>query len=114
VDSLSSAFAALSDPTRRRILDRLTRGPATINELAKPFEISQQAISKHLAYLERARLIEKQPRGRERFCTLRPSAIRKVADWADGYRRFWEQSFQRLDGILGDIEEKERKRGRKK
>ncbi len=114
VDSLSDAFAALSDPTRRTILGRLARGPATVNELAKPFAISQQAISKHVAYLQRAQLIEKQRRGREQYCALRPSAIKKVAEWADVYRRFWEESFQRLDVVLRDIEQKERRRHGKK
>jgi DNA-binding transcriptional ArsR family regulator len=100
VDNLSSAFAALSDPTRRMILDRLTRGPATVNELARPFEISQQAISKHLAHLERARFIEKTREGREHYCSLKTDAIREVANWAMGYRRFWEQSHARLDLLL--------------
>jgi DNA-binding transcriptional ArsR family regulator len=108
VDSLSSAFAALSDPTRRAIVGRLTRGPATVNELAKPFEITQQAISKHLTYLERAHLIEKRRIGRERFCVLKPGPIREIAQWADDYRRFWNESFERLDTLLGTIEEKER------
>jgi DNA-binding transcriptional ArsR family regulator len=113
VDNLSSAFAALSDPTRRTILHRLARGPATVNELAKPFEISQQAISKHVAYLERARLIEKRRRGREHLCALRPNAIKRVAEWADGYRRFWSESFERLDTLLAEMKEKESRRGRR-
>jgi DNA-binding transcriptional ArsR family regulator len=87
VDYLSATFAALSDPTRRSIVDRLTDGPATVNELAEPFSISQQAVSKHLAYLETARLIERQRDGRQNFCALKPGAIREVAKWADGYRR---------------------------
>jgi DNA-binding transcriptional ArsR family regulator len=110
VDELSAAFAALSDPTRRMILERLSRGPATVNALARPFAMTQQAVSKHLAYLERAHLIEKQRRGREHFCALRPGPIREVARWADGYRRFWEESFERLDALLGEIEETERRR----
>jgi hypothetical protein len=73
--------------------------------LARPFSISQQAISKHLAYLETARLIERRWRGRENFCALRPEAIREVADWAEGYREFWEKSFQRLDGLLEDLKQ---------
>lgn len=103
VDHLSSTFAALSDPTRRSIVDRLTRGPATVNELAAPFSISQQAISKHLAYLANAHLIERQRDGRQNFCALNPGAIREVAEWADGYRRFWEKSFQRLDVLLEEM-----------
>ena len=80
----------MSYPTRRLIVDRLTRGPATVNELAEPFSISQQAVSKHLAYLERARLIEKRREGRQQSCALTPDAIREVADWAEGYDRLAE------------------------
>jgi len=104
VDNLSSAFAALSDPTRRMILDRLTRGPATVNELARPFAITQQAISKHLAYLERARLIHKKREGREHYCSLKAGAIREVANWTISYRRFWEQSHVRLDLLLANMQ----------
>lgn len=114
MDRLSSAFAALSDPTRRSIVDRLSRGAATVNELAKPFDMSQQAISKHLAYLERASLIEKQRRGREQVCSLRPGAIKKVAEWADRYRRHWDESLQRMDALLVTLVEKEKRRGTKR
>jgi DNA-binding transcriptional ArsR family regulator len=103
VDRLSTTFAALSDPTRRRILNRLTRGPATVHELARPFSISQQAISKHLAYLERAQLIEKSRCGREQVCTLKPAAIKGVATWASRYRRFWDESYDRLDELLVEL-----------
>jgi len=103
VDSLSSTFAALSDPTRRSIVARLTAGPATVMELAAPFSISQQAISKHLAYLENARLIERQRDGRQNFCAIKPDTIREVADWAEGYRRIWETNFQRLDALLAEM-----------
>ncbi len=103
VDYLSSTFAALSDPTRRLIVDRLTAGPATVMELAAPFSISQQAISKHLAYLENARLIERQRDGRQNFCAIKPDTIREVADWAEGYRRIWEANFQRLDALLVEM-----------
>ena len=105
VDYLGLAFAALSDPTRRSIINRLTTGPATVHQLAAPFSISQQAISKHLAYLETARLIERRRAGRENFCALKPDTIRQVAAWAEGYRRFWEKSFQRLDVLLDEIKE---------
>jgi DNA-binding transcriptional ArsR family regulator len=108
VDNLSQAFAALSDPTRRAILHRLTRGPSTVSALAEPFAISQQAISKHLAYLESANLIAKKRRGREHFCTLEPQAIKQVADWADNYRKFWEASHQRLDVLLEEMKSEER------
>jgi DNA-binding transcriptional ArsR family regulator len=84
-------------------VDRLTSGPATVNELATPFSISQQAISKHLAYLEMAHLIERQWQGRQNFCALKPDAIHEVAKWADGYRRIWEKNFQRLDVLLEEM-----------
>ena len=103
MNRLDFTFAALADPTRRAIVDRLTRGPATVNEIAAPFAISQQAISKHLAYLEMAHLIERQWQGRKNFCALKPETIREVADWADGYRRFWEKSFQHLDTLLAEM-----------
>jgi DNA-binding transcriptional ArsR family regulator len=103
VDKLGTTFAALSDPTRRWIVDRLTSGPATVTELAAPFDISQQAVSKHLAYLENAHLIERLRDGRRNFCALRPDAIREVAQWAQGYRRFWEKNFQRLDVLLEEM-----------
>jgi DNA-binding transcriptional ArsR family regulator len=103
VDLLSTTFSALSNPTRRSVVDRLTRGPATVNELAEPFSMSQQAISKHLAYLERARLIKKRREGRQHFCSLNPGAIREVAIWAESYRRFWEESYERLDALLEEM-----------
>jgi DNA-binding transcriptional ArsR family regulator len=105
-DRLSFTFAALSDPTRRAIVERLTNGPATVNELADPFAISQQAVSKHIAYLEMANLIERQWQGRQNFCALKPEAIRDVADWAEDYRRFWEKSFARLDVLLAKMKKK--------
>jgi DNA-binding transcriptional ArsR family regulator len=108
VDNLSQAFAALSDPTRRAILARLMQGPSTVTELAEPFAVSQQAISKHLAYLENAKLIAKKRRGREHFCTLEANAIKPVADWADNYRKFWEASYQRLDALLETMKAEER------
>ena len=105
VDQLGLTFAALSDPTRRSIINRLTRGPATVHELAAPFAISQQAISKHLAYLESARLIQRQRAGRENFCALKPAAIHQVSKWAEGYREFWEKNFQRLDVLLEEMKQ---------
>jgi DNA-binding transcriptional ArsR family regulator len=103
-DQLSSTFAALSDPTRRAILARLSDGEATVNELAEPFPISTQAVSRHLKVLERAGLIT---RGRE--AQLRPSrlhgpALKAAADWLEGYRRFWGSSFDLLDEHLRDIQ----------
>src|SRR5271170_6797117 len=114
VDNLSPAFAALSDPTRRSILHRLMQGPATVSSLAEPFAISQQAISKHLAYLENANLIAKKRRGREHFCTLEPQAIQQVAEWAEGYRKFWEASYQRLDVLLESMKSEERQAHKQK
>ena len=101
-DQLSSTFAALADPTRRAILARLADGEATVNELAAPFPISTQAVSKHLKVLERAGLIA---RGRSR--QLRPSrlqgaALKEVADWVADYREHWDESFDKLDEHLRD------------
>jgi DNA-binding transcriptional ArsR family regulator len=102
VDQLTETFAALADPTRRAILARLAQGEATVNELAEPFPITVQAVSKHLKVLERAGLIT---RGRE--AQLRPSRLagaplQEAAEWLERYRRFWQGSFDRLDERLGD------------
>jgi DNA-binding transcriptional ArsR family regulator len=102
VDQLTETFAALADPTRRAILARLAEGEATVNELAEPFPITVQAVSKHLKVLERAGLIT---RGRE--AQLRPSRLagaplQEAAEWLERYRRFWQGSFDRLDERLGD------------
>ncbi len=105
-DLLSPVFAALSDPTRRSIVNRLTRGPATVNELASNYSITQQAISKHLAYLENARVIERQREGRQNFCAINPSALREVARWAEEYRPLWERNFKRLDVLLEEMKAK--------
>jgi DNA-binding transcriptional ArsR family regulator len=113
VDVLSTTLAALSDPTRRSILSRLAAGPASVGQLAGPFRMSQQAVSKHLAYLERARLVEKRRHGRRHVCTLRPAPFKEVADWVEHYRIFWEEGFDRLEKYLRDLEMKEGKRGRK-
>jgi DNA-binding transcriptional ArsR family regulator len=100
VDQLSATFAALADPTRREILKRLTQGEATVNELAEPFPISVQAVSKHLKVLERAGLIERGRAAQLRPSRLRGEPLRDVAAWLDGYRRFWEDGFDRLDARL--------------
>jgi DNA-binding transcriptional ArsR family regulator len=113
VDTLSATMAALSDPTRRSILSRLAAGPATVGELGGPFRISQQAVSKHLAYLERARLVQKRRDGRRHVCTLRPAPFKEVADWVEHYRIFWEERFDRLEKYLRDLESKESKHARK-
>jgi DNA-binding transcriptional ArsR family regulator len=107
VDNLSTAFVALSDPTRRLMLKRLARGPASVNELAEPFHISQQAVSKHIAYLERAELIEKRQLGRQRVCALRPHALDEVVTWVEQYRQFWEESFDQLETLVLEVKAKE-------
>jgi DNA-binding transcriptional ArsR family regulator len=100
VDQLSTTFAALSDPTRRGMIERLSQGPASVHGLTESFAVSQQMISKHVACLVRARIVVKTKRGRESVCTLRPEAIRTVSDWAAFYRRFWEESFEKLDAVV--------------
>jgi DNA-binding transcriptional ArsR family regulator len=110
VNSLDQTFVALSDQTRRLILERLRRGPATVTELAEPFSISQQAISKHLACLERARLIEKQRLGRQQFCALRAASLREASDWMDQYRRQWNESFDQLDALLKEMRQRRERR----
>src|SRR6202012_361013 len=107
VDRLGTTFAALSDPTRRAMIDRLSYGPATVHGLTEPFALSQQMISKHIACLVRARIVIKTKRGRESVCTLRPEAIKTVSDWAFNYRRFWEESFEKLDAVVKEMKKKE-------
>lgn len=99
-DALSLTFAALADPTRRAILDRLAGGEASVKELAEPFAISLPAVSKHLKVLERAGLIERSRRAQWRPCRLEAAPLRDVADWAQHYRQFWEESYDRLDEFL--------------
>ena len=100
VDKLDITFAALSDPTRRAMIERLSHGPASVHGLTERFDLSQQMISKHIAYLVRARIVTKTKRGRESVCTLRPEVIKTVSDWANNYRRFWEESFDKLDVVV--------------
>jgi len=107
-DSLSTTLAALADPTRRAILARLTRGPATVTELAAPFSISGPAISKHLRVLERARLISRGREAQWRPCHLDAGPLREVAEWTSAYRRFWEKSFDRLGEYLAELQAKRR------
>jgi DNA-binding transcriptional ArsR family regulator len=99
-DGLDATFAALADPTRRAILARLAGGEATVNELAEPFPITVQAVSKHLRVLERAGLIERSRTAQLRPSRLRGAPLRDASEWLDGYRRFWEESFDRLDQRL--------------
>src|SRR6202158_5639170 len=96
-DHLSKTFAALADPTRRAILARLASGEAPVTELAEPFEMSMPAISKHLKVLERAGLIARGRDAQWRPCRLEAAPLKDIADWVESYRRFWEQSFDRLD-----------------
>ena len=105
-DSLSTTFAALADPTRRAILARLSKGPATVTELAAPFAMSGPAVSKHLRVLEHARLITRGREAQWRPCQLDAAPLREVAAYAAEYRRFWEKSFDRLDLYLGELQGK--------
>jgi len=89
------------------MIERLSHGPASVHGLTEPFELSQQMISKHIAYLVRARIVIKTKRGRESVCTLRPEAIKKVSDWAVYYRRFWEESFDKLDVVVNQMKRAE-------
>jgi len=113
-ERLNATFAALADPTRRAILARLTRGEVTVTELAEPFDMSLPAVSKHLKVLERAGLIARGREAQWRPCRLDAGPMKDAAEWLDRYRRFWEESFDRLDVYLHKLQRKERKHGRKK
>jgi DNA-binding transcriptional ArsR family regulator len=113
-DRLSTTFAALADPTRRAILARLVTGEASVTELAEPFEMSLPAISKHLKVLERAGLIARGREAQWRPCRLEAAPLKDAAEWLEHYRRFWEGSLDRLERYLRELQEKERKHGRKK
>ncbi len=89
------------------MVERLSRGPASVHRLTEPFTLSQQMISKHIACLVRARIVIKSKRGRESVCTLRPEAIRTVNDWAISYRQFWEESFDKLDAVVKEMKRME-------
>jgi len=106
-DRLSATFAALADPTRRAILARLTRGEATVTELAEPFDMSLPAVSKHLKVLERAGLISRGRDAQWRPCRLEAAPLGVATDWLDGYRRYWETSFDRLDDHLRRLQRKD-------
>jgi DNA-binding transcriptional ArsR family regulator len=106
-DPLSQTFAALADPTRRAILARLTAGAATVKELSEPFAMSGPAVSKHLRVLERAGLITRGRQAQWRPCVLEAMPLREVAEWAEDYRRFWDESYQRLDEYLNRLQTKE-------
>ncbi|MGO4716301.1 metalloregulator ArsR/SmtB family transcription factor [Bradyrhizobium sp. 2TAF24] len=112
-DRLSATLSALADPTRRAILARLALGETTVTELAEPFKISQPAISKHLKVLERAGLIARGREAQWRPCRLEAGPLREVNDWLAHYRRFWEQSLDRLDDYLRELQAREDEGGRK-
>jgi DNA-binding transcriptional ArsR family regulator len=115
-DTLDRTFSALADPTRRAILARLTAGEASVTELAEPFEMSLPAVSKHLKVLERAGLIARSRERQWRPARLEAGPLKEVVEWAQGYRRFWEESYERLDEYLDELRErgKEKPRGRKR
>ena len=116
-DHLSQVFAALADPTRRSILARLSKGEASVNEIAEPFDITLPAVSKHLKVLEKAGLIERTREAQYRPCRLQAAPLRDAADWIDHYRQYWEESFDRLDAYLKTVTARQRnqktKRGKK-
>jgi DNA-binding transcriptional ArsR family regulator len=113
LDQLSVTLGAIADPTRRAILDRLGTGEASVTELARPFEMSLPAISKHLKVLEHAGLIVRGREAQWRPCRLEASPLKEVSDWVERYRGHWEESFDRLDEYLRRMQKKEKKHGRK-
>lgn len=113
-ERLDATFAALADPTRRAILARLASGEASVNDLAKPFAMSQPAISKHLKVLERAGLISRSQDAQRRPRRIEAKPLAEANDWLERYRQLWESSFQRLDSLLEEMKAEEKKRGRKK
>src|SRR5580658_11258795 len=106
-DPLSATLAALADPTRRAILAKLSGGEASVTELAKPFEMSLPAVSKHLKVLERAGLIARGREAQWRPCQLEAGPLKDVAGWVEHYRRFWDQSFDRLDDYLSELKHRD-------
>jgi DNA-binding transcriptional ArsR family regulator len=111
-DPLSATLSALADPTRRAILARLARGEATVNEIARPFEISLPAVSRHLKVLETAGLISRGRDAQWRPCRLQTAALREVDDWLGRYRRFWTGSFDKMDAYIAELKGKEKRHGR--
>lgn len=114
VDHLSLTFAALADPTRRAILGRLASGHSSVNDLARPFDMSLPAISKHLKVLERAGLISRAQDAQRRPSQIEGKPLEDASEWLDGYRRFWEQSYQRLDVLLEELKQKQRPKQKEK
>jgi DNA-binding transcriptional ArsR family regulator len=103
---LNTTFAALADPTRREILARLSSGEASVTELAEPFKMSLPAVSKHLKVLENAGLISRGREAQWRPCRLRGAPLKEAADWIGTYHEFWEESHDRLDALLGELQNK--------
>jgi len=114
LDRLSTTFSALADPTRRALLARLALGETSVTELAEPFDMSLPAISKHLKVLERAGLIARGREAQWRPCRLEAAPLKDATAWLEEYRRFWEQSFDKLDDYLQRLQKKEKRHGRKK
>ena len=111
-DRLSTTFSALADPTRRAILARLVAGEVSVTELAEPFAMSLPAVSKHLKVLERAGLIKRSREAQWRPCRLHAGPLMDAADWLEHYRHFWEESLDRLDDYLGELQTQEQRDGR--
>ncbi len=109
-DQLSTTFAALADPTRRAILARLSQGEASVTELAKPFDLSLPGVSKHLKVLQRAGLITQGRSAQWRPCRLEVGRLKEASEWVGEYRRFWDESFERLDEVLQDLIKQEKKK----
>ena len=114
MDHLSTTFAALADPTRRAILARLASGECSVTQLAEPFDMSMPAISKHLKVLEKAGLIARGREAQWRPCRLEAAPLKEVAEWVEHYRRFWDESLDRLDVYLRELQSKEKKHARNK
>jgi DNA-binding transcriptional ArsR family regulator len=112
-DALSATFSALADPTRRAILARLAAGEVSVTKLAEPFAMSMPAVSKHLKVLERAGLIARGREAQWRPCRLEAGPLKDVSDWLEHYRRFWEESFDRLDAYLVELKNKQIKEKKK-
>lgn len=113
MDQLSLTFQALADPTRRSMLQRLSKGTATVNELAEPFDMSGPAITKHLKVLEKAGLITREKDAQRRPCKINGTALKVANDWVEQYRQFWEDSFDRLEEYLNQMNQKKNKRKKK-
>jgi len=112
-DQLSVTLSALADPTRRAILARLAKGEATVTQLAEPFDLKLPTVSKHLKVLQQAGLVSQGRQAQWRPCRLEAAPLKDVADWVERYRRFWDESYDRLDDYLHQLQAKEKKDGRK-